>query len=331
MERRNFIKKSIIAAGTLPFVHSGLAAGTKGSAISAATGSALAGDAFAEIDAGAGEHSMHHAGVEQAPLLKSIMWGTVGMQGTVLEKCKAIKAAGYAGIEPNSHMDRKEVLDAMKATGLKASSVCNSKHWELPMSHPDADVRRKGIDAMIVAMEDAAAYGTDAVLLVPGRVDVNTSYEDCWKRSTECVKELVPIAEKMKIKICIENVWNDFLLSPIEMKMYLKQFDSPYVRMYFDCGNILVYGWPEQWIATLGNLIGRIHIKEFSRQKADKEGRWAGFGVQLTEGDVRWQEVMAEIRRSYNGGWLTTEQGSSKTPDELKDLSGRLDKILAYY
>lgn len=307
----------MFAAGALPFAYLGLGAGTK---------ETMFGSAFsAEPDA------LHNAGMDdRSTLLKSIMWGTVGMQGSVLDKCKAIKAAGYDGIEPNSHMDRKEVIEAMKATGLKASSVCNSKHWELLMSHPDADVRRKGIDAMIVAMEDAKAYGTDAVLLVPGRVDENTSYEDCWNRSTECIKELVPPAEKMKINICVENVWNNFLLSPIEMRMYLEQFKSSYVRMYFDCGNILVYGWPEQWIATLGNLIGRIHIKEFSRQKADKEGRWAGFGVSLTEGDVRWKEVMTEIRHHYKGTWLTTEQGSSKTADELKDLCGRMDKILAY-
>lgn len=319
MERRNFIKKTLLATGAISLSSSEIIA----SAVNR-TVTPLSGTGKASTDS-------QWISDNQTPLLKSIMWGTVGMEGSVLDKCKAIKAAGFDGIEPNSHMDRKEVLDAMKATGLKASSVCNSRHWELLMSHADANVRRKGIEAMIVAMEDAKAYGTDAVLLVPGRVDETTSYEDCWKRSSECIKELVPVAEEMQIKICIENVWNNFLLSPVEMRMYLEQFNSPLVRMYFDCGNILVYGWPEHWIAALGNLIGRIHIKEFSKQKADKEGRWAGFGVNLTEGDVRWKEVMAEIRSSYNGGWLTTEQGSSKTAEQLKELSGRLDKILALY
>jgi len=310
MERRNFIKKALITTGALSVTS------TKGF-ITAIGKQPMV---LSENNETLGKIS---------PLHKSIMWGTVGMDGSVLEKCKAIKAAGFDGIEPNSHMDRNEVLEAMKATGLKASSVCNSKHWEVLMSHPDASVRKKGIDNMIIAMEDAKAYGTDAVLLVPGRVDDNTSYEDCWKRSTECIKELVPIAEKMKIKICIENVWNNFLLSPIEMRYYLEQFNSQFVGMYFDCGNILIYGWPEQWISILGNRIVRIHIKEFSKQKADKEGRGAGFNVNLTEGDVRWKEVMTEIKRSYTGGWLTTEQGSSATADELKDLSARLDKILA--
>ena len=265
------------------------------------------------------------------PLRKSIMWGTVGLPGSILEKCKAIKAAGFDGIEPNSHDNRKEIVDAMAATGLVASSVCNSKHWQTTLSHPEAEVRKEGIKNMITAMEDAKAYKTDAVLLVPGRVDDNTSYEDCWKRSTECIRELVPIAEKMEIKICIENVWNNFLLSPIEMRIYIEQFNSRFVGSYFDCGNILVYGWPEYWIKSLGSRIVRIHIKEFSKQIADKQGRSAGFGVKLTEGDVRWQEVMKEIKQNYKGGWLTTEQGSSKTLDDLKDLSARFDKILALY
>ena len=263
------------------------------------------------------------------PFRKSIMWGSLGMQGTVLEKCKMIKAAGFEGIEPNSHDDRKEIMDAMKATGLVASSVCNSKHWQTTMSHADAAVRREGIKNMIIAMEDAKTYGTDAVLLVPGRVDENTSYDDCWKRSTECIKELVPVAESMKIKIGIENVWNSFLFSPIEMQMYIEQFKSDYVGCYFDCGNILAFGWPEQWIKILGPRIIRIHIKEFSKQNFDRQGRSAGFNVKLTEGDVRWKEVMQEAKIYYKGGWFTTEQGRSNTLEDLQDLNTRLNSILA--
>jgi len=257
------------------------------------------------------------------------MWGTVGMEGSVLDKCKAIKAAGYDGIEPNSHMDRDEVLAAMRETGLVASSVCNVHHWAKPLSHPDAAVRQEGIDAMIVAMEDAKAYGTDAVLLVPGIVNEEVSYDDCWNRSTECIKELIPTAEKLGVKICIENVWNNFLLSPVEACNYVDQFKSPYVKFYFDCGNILVYGWPEQWIDILDNRIGRIHIKEFSRKEADSKGRGAGFGVSLTEGDVNWSKVMEAARKHYRGGWLTTEQGNSASAEALADLCARLDRIVA--
>lgn len=303
MKRRDFFRKSLLATGGL--------------AISSMKLEALAKNGIED-----------DSSILSTRFKKSIMWGTVGMKGSVLDKCKAIKAAGYNGIEPNSHMDRQEVLSAMKATGLIASSVCCSTHWEKPLSHPDAAIRQQGIDGMIVAMEDAKAYGTDAVLLVPGVVNESVAYDDCWSRSTEAIKKLLPIAKKLKVKICLENVWNNFLLSPIEARDFVDQFKSPYVRFYFDCGNILVYGWPEQWIKVLGNRIGRIHIKEFSNQIAGKKGKWEGFNVKLTEGDVNWKKVIAQAEKHYESDWLTTEQGSSSSPEELIDLSQRFDKIL---
>lgn len=302
MKRRSFIQKAALATGALSLSSIGIQSfGNTQTAVSTASASGFR---------------------------KSIMWGTVGMEGSVLDKCKAIKAAGFDAIEPNSHMDRQEVLDAVKATGLTISSVCCSTHWSNPLSHPDAAVRQAGLEGMMVALEDAKTYGTDAVLLVPGVVNDEVTYDECWNRSTEEIKKLIPYAEKAKAKICIENVWNSFILSPVEACGYIDQFDSEYVRFYFDCGNILVYGWPEQWIRILGDRIGRIHIKEFSRDKADKQGRWEGFNAKLTEGNVDWAKVMKEARRKYKGGWMTTEQGSSKSLEELKDLNDRLDKIL---
>ncbi|MDR3194842.1 MAG: sugar phosphate isomerase/epimerase [Tannerella sp.] len=303
MQRRLFIKNTLLASGALILPPAGPAAAT--------------------------ERRLSALPATEATFRKSIMWGTVGMEGSVLEKCKAIKAAGYAGIEPDSHMNRQEVLDALKATGLVASSVCCSTHWRKQLSDPDPAVRAEGIEGVRVAMEDAGAYGTDAVLVVPGKVDGAVSYDACWERSTESLKKLLPAAEKLRVRICVENVWNNFLLSPLEACRYVDQFNSPYAGFYFDCGNILVYGWPEQWIRILGQRIGRIHVKEFSRQKADAEGRGKGFDVPLTEGDVNWAEVIGEARKSYRGQWFTTEQNSSKTPEELTGLSKRLDRILA--
>ncbi|MDR1982097.1 MAG: sugar phosphate isomerase/epimerase [Tannerellaceae bacterium] len=300
MQRRHFIKNTIRAAGALALPSIGASAFA-----SAKTASPQAGAAFK----------------------KSIMWDTIGMEGSILDKCKAVKAAGYDGIEPSSHMNREEVIAAMKATGLVASSVCCSTHWKKPLSDPDPAVRQQGVEGATVAMEDARAYGTDAFLLVPGVVNETVTYDECWNRSTEEIRKLLPVAEKLKVKICIENVWNNFLLSPLEACRYIDQFNSNYVGFYFDCGNILVYGWPEQWIKILGARTGRIHIKEFSKKVADKSGRWDGFDVELTEGDVDWKRVIEEARKHYKGGWLTTEQGGNKTPGELKELSLRLDRI----
>jgi hexulose-6-phosphate isomerase len=303
MERRKFIKDSILISGAVALSFDNIrAAGNP-----AATG--------------APDNTTRK-------FKKSIMWGTIGMEASVIDKCKAVKAAGYDGIEPDSHMDRKETFDAMKTTGLTASSVCCSTHWRKQLSDPDATIRKEGIDGVTIALEDAKAYGTNAVLVVPGSVNDTVAYDECWKRSTESIKKLLPVAEKLKVKICIENVWNNFLLSPLEACRYVDQFKSPYVGFYFDCGNILAYGLPEQWIKILGSRIGRIHVKEFSKQKADKEGRWAGFNVALTEGDVNWAKVMTEARKSYRNEWFTTEQGSSKTAEELFDLGKRLDKVI---
>jgi len=253
------------------------------------------------------------------------MWSTIGMEGSVLDKCKAVKEAGFQGIEFIGQMDRKEVLDAVKATGLGVADVCTSAHWN---SHPDAAVRQEGFERAVVALEDAVAYGTDAILLVPGRVSETVAYDECWERSVEGVRKLIPIAEKLKVKICIENVWNNFLLSPLEACRFVDQFNTPYVKFFFDCGNIVLYGWPEQWIKILGDRIYRVHIKEYSREIADKQGRSAGFRAPLTEGDVNWAAVMTLLRNNYQQEWLTTEQGSNRTPEELKDLNGRLDKII---
>ena len=301
MQRRNFLKNTILATGALSLPLTG--------------NKVFAGNAIVTPPA--------------VGFKKSIMWGSVGLEGSVLDKCKAVKEAGFQGIEPNGNMNRKEVIDAAKATGLAITDVCCSTHWSKPLSHPDAAIRQEGIDGMIVALEDANAYGTDAVLLVPGVVNENVTYDECWHRSAEGIKKLLPTAEKLKVMICVENVWNNFFLSPLEACRYVDQFNSPYVKFYFDCGNILIYGWPEQWINILGDRIGRIHIKEFSKQKADKEGRGAGFRAQLTEGDVNWEKVMAALRTNYKNVWLTTEQGSSKTLEDLKDLNKRFEKILS--
>jgi len=300
MIRREFIRNAAIAAGALSIAPSEFLAG-----------------------------AMPREKFDPVPLRKSIMWNTIRMpERTVAEICMAVKAAGFAGVELMSHMDRDEVLEALKESGLQASAICNSKHGTLPLSSDNPEVRRSGIEAMIHAMEDASTYGTDAVLLVPGFVNASTNYEDCWKRSTECIKELIPAAKDLKVKICIENVWSNFLLSPIEAREYVDQFNSKWVKFYFDCGNVLKIGWPEHWINILAGRIERIHIKEFSKTLENANGYAKGFGVKLGEGEVNWPEVMNGIKANYSSGWLTTEQGSSQTREDLEDLSSRLESIM---
>ena len=263
-----------------------------------------------------------------APVLKKgIMWGSNGVGKSIMEKFRSAKAAGFDGIEAMSHLDRNEVLKAMDATGLPVPSVCGELHWKYLLSDPDPGVRQNGVEALKVSLEDAKAYGADTVLLVPGRVTETVAYNDCWNRSVEEIRKVLPLAEKLNVCIAIENVWNGFLLSPMEAAYYVDQFESPYVKFYFDCGNILAYGYPEQWIRILGDRIAKIHIKEYSRKLADKQGRSAGFGVKLREGDVNWSAVMDAIESIGYTGWTTIEQPGGDTPEGLKDLCDRLSLI----
>src|SRR6185436_16906329 len=131
----------------------------------------------------------------QRNIKKAIMWGTVGVKGSVMEKMKLVKAAGFEGAEPNGGMDRGEVLEAFKETGLKAASVCCHTHWAKPLSAPDEATRKIGFDGLVQTLHDAQAYGATSILLVPGAATKGVSYDDCFKRSVEEIKKAVPIAK----------------------------------------------------------------------------------------------------------------------------------------
>jgi hexulose-6-phosphate isomerase len=263
-------------------------------------------------------------------LKKGIMWGSIGVGKTIMEKFQAAKEAGFDGVEPMSHLNRKEVLAARDATGLIIASVCGELHWKYPLSDPDPKIRELGVEALKVTIEDAGVYGADTVLLVPGIVNETVSYDQCWNRCIEEIRKVIPMAEKLKVKIALENVWNNFLISPMEAVSYIDQFKSPYVGSYFDCGNILVYGWPEQWIKILDKHLAKVHIKDFSRKIADKQGKGAGFGVKLLEGDVNWAAVMKSLDDIGYHGWTTVEMPGGDTREGLKDLCDRLVKINSF-
>jgi len=256
------------------------------------------------------------------------MWGNIGFGKSIMEKFQAAKEAGFDGVEVYSHLNREEVLQAAKQTGMIIPSVCGSLHGKYSLSDPDPKVRALGVEALKVTLEDAKAYGADTILLVPGRVSETVSYDQCWDLSIAEIRKVLPLAEKLGVTIAIENVWNNFLLSPLEAARYIDQFNSPFVRAYFDCGNVLVIGWPEQWIKILGKRIARVHIKEYSRKIADKQGKWAGFGVALQEGDNNWPAIVKALNEIGYNGWATIEQPGGDNPEGLKELCHRLTNIL---
>jgi L-ribulose-5-phosphate 3-epimerase len=262
-------------------------------------------------------------------LRKAIMYDTIRMDVPVRAKFMAVKEAGFAGIEPMSHMTQSEVLDAFGASELQAASVCCSTHWKNPLSDPDPAVRKTGLDGLVQALHDAKAYGASSVLLVPAVVNKKVSYTDAYSRSQTEIRKAIPVARELGVRIALENVWNQFLLSPIEAARYVDEFESPVVGWHFDVGNIVTSGFPEQWIHILGHRIVKLHIKEYSRAKRDKEGPSAGFRVPFLTGDNDWPAVMAALDDVGYSGWGIAEQPGADSPEGLKTLSEGMDRIFA--
>jgi L-ribulose-5-phosphate 3-epimerase len=270
---------------------------------------------------------------EDAPkkraIKKGIMYSTIGVGKSVMDKFQAAKEAGFEGVEAMSHYDQDEVLKARDATGLKIPSVCGQHHWARPLSDANPSVREQGLEALRQTLKDAKRYGASSVLLVPAVVNEKVSYQDAYSRSQEQIRKAIPLAEELQVKIAIENVWNKFLLSPLEAARYVDEFNSPWVGWHFDIGNVINFGWPEQWVRALGKRIQKLHIKEFSRKKADKEGAGAGFNVDFGDGDNNWPAIMKALDEVGYNGWGIAEQHGGNTPEGLRDLSTRMDKLFA--
>lgn len=268
---------------------------------------------------------------ERKGFRKAVKWGMIDLPGaSVLEKFTLMKELGYDGMELNApdDLDKKEVLAARDKTGLPIHGVVDSVHWKDHLSHPDPAVRSRGVQALEQAVRDSKEYGGTTVLLVPAVVSKEVSYADAYKRSQAEIRRVLPLAEKLEIKIGLENVWNNFLVSPLETARYIDEFDSPWIGAYFDVGNVLRYGWPEHWIRTLGKRIIKLDIKEYSRKKQEQEGLFKGFDVELLEGDCDWPAVMAALDEIGFSGWGTAEiPGGGR--ERLAAIAARMDRIFA--
>jgi L-ribulose-5-phosphate 3-epimerase len=282
------------------------------------------------------------AAAPKRKLRKAIMYSTIGVRGTVLEKFQAMKAAGFEGVEPMGAMNRDEVIAALKETGLQAASVCDHIHWVKPLSAPDEATRQLGFDGLILSLHDAKAYGAGSVLLVPGIVRGATvrpgdsTYEECWERSIAEIKKAIPVARDLGVKISIENVGNNFIMSPKQAVDYLDAINSEWVGFHFDIGNVGRTGHPaEKWIDAIGKRIVRIHVKDFRAAPAA-----AATGTtkaptadrpKLLDGHTNWPAVMAALDRAGYSGWAITEQPGNQAADvaSASDMVGRLERIFA--
>jgi L-ribulose-5-phosphate 3-epimerase len=260
---------------------------------------------------------------------KSLKYGMISGHHTVLERFQIAKRAGFDGVEVDSPADFKphELFAAREATGLLIEGVVDSVHWARTLGDPDPDVRSAGRAALENAVRECQRWGGSSVLLVPAVVNKTISYADAWERSQEEIRKVLPVCAEMEVTIAFENVWNHFLLSPLEAARYVDAFESKWVGWHFDVGNVVNYGWPEQWIRILGKRIKKLDVKEFSRKKRDEEGLWKGFDVEIGDGDCDWPAVRKALDEIGYTGWAAAEV---KGGDEarLKEVATRMDKAL---
>jgi hexulose-6-phosphate isomerase len=263
------------------------------------------------------------AAEKKRPLKKALMLQTLGLKGTTLERFKALKAAGFEGVEPLSHMDQDEVMKALDETGLQCASVCCNTHWAKPLSDPNPSTRETGLEGLKQALKDAKRWGATSVLLVPGVARNGVTYEQCFERSVAEVKKALPLAEDLGVKIAIENVWNDFITEPKQAVNYMDALNSQMVGWHFDIGNVIRYAPPETWIPVLGKRILKLHIKEFGKEKK--------FSVKFFQGDNNWPAIMAALDKVGYSGWGISEQPGDQTKDaeSLKAFSQDMDRIFA--
>jgi L-ribulose-5-phosphate 3-epimerase len=236
--------------------------------------------------------------------------------------------AGFDAIEMQTIQradEAAEIREAAQKTGLRIHSVMNADHWRFPLSSGDRAVVDRSVAGMETSLRNAALWGADAVLLVPAVVDPATSYRDSWLRSQEVIRgRLLPLAQETKVVIAVEEVWNKFLLSPIEFARYVDEFDSPWLKAYFDVGNVVFYGYPDDWIRTLGARIVKVHLKDFQLDRRNGRFAWRNLG----EGDVDWPGVHRAFAEIGYRGYVTTEVAGGDTT-YLKDLASRVDRFLA--
>jgi hexulose-6-phosphate isomerase len=251
---------------------------------------------------------------------KSISIWSFYTNGTLEDKLKLAKEAGFAGFEidlsedgpvnlKSGKDDLLEVRRLVEKAGLELSGLATGLYWGSNAASAKAETRAQAAAILKKQIEAAALLGIDAILVVPGAVGVDfipggeiVPYEMAYQRATEFVRAAIPDAEKHKVRMGIENVWNKFLVSPLEMRSFIDQFQSEWVGAYFDVGNTLATGYPEHWIEILGKRMVRVHFKDYRRAVGSVDGF-----CDLLSGDVDWPAVMRALRAAQYTGWVAAE------------------------
>ena len=261
---------------------------------------------------------------ETAAIKKGLVFSMLPEKLSVADRFKLARDTGFDVLQAPTTPDLKqadEIKAAADASGVRVDSVMNMAHWKYPLSSADPGVVETSMAGMRTSLHNAKLWGCDAVLLVPAVVNPQTSYKEAWTRSQKQIRALLPLAEELKILIAIEEVWNKFLLSPLEMLTYINEFKHPLIRAWFDVGNVVLYGYPQDWIHTLGSTIVKVHLKDFKR--SENGYAW----VNLGEGDIDWpavRQAFADV--GYHGSVIAELQPGDEV--YLRDVSKRIDRLL---
>lgn len=276
----------------------------------------IAGASFTIRPLSAAPATRTHA--NKGKILKANKGGNIGVgEEGIVQTLEKYKQLGFDGIEANS--PGVNVADAQRAVAkvqFPIHGVVDNVHWNQRLSSPDAAVREIGLKALIQAIYDSKAIGGTTVLLVPGKVTgADETHDDVWKRSIIEIRKALPVAQERQIKILIENVWNGFCEKPELLRDYIDEINHPWCGVYFDIGNVRKFGKPEEWIAVLGQRIGKLDVKDWGAKN--------GF-CRLGEGDVDWPAVRAALKQIGYTGWATRE-GNDKS---LEDTAALMNELL---
>jgi hexulose-6-phosphate isomerase len=259
------------------------------------------------------------------PIRRAVEFSMLPAKIPVLDRFQMARDAGFEAIECPTTPDAaaaEEMLAASRKTALPIHSVMNAEHWRSPLSSADPAVVEKSLEGMRTSLRNAKLWGADTVLLVPAVVNPETTYAQAWERSQREIRKLIPLAAEVKVIIGLEEVWNKFLLSPLEFARYVDEFASPWIRAYFDIGNVAIQAYPQDWIRTLGKRIVKLHFKDFSFKK-----RLAEF-TPLLEGEIDWRAVHAALTDIGFQGTATVELSGGDAA-YLKEVNARFERILA--
>jgi hexulose-6-phosphate isomerase len=259
------------------------------------------------------------------PIRKAVLFEMLPKSMTIADRLKLAVDTGFEATEcPTTPDDRtaEEIKKASEAAKLPIHSVMNMAHWKYPLSSADPAVVAESVKGMQTSLRNARFWGAETVLLVPAVVNPQTSYQDAWVRSQQQIRNLLPMAEELKVIIAVEEVWNKFLLSPLEYARYIDDFQSPWLRSYFDVGNVVLTGYPQDWIRTVGKRIAKLHIKDFRFRKMLAEF------VPLREGDIQWPEVHKALAEIGYRGTATVELDSGDAA-YLREVNRRFELILS--